>query len=84
MTNETLERIKGRAESVGLTVSEYLDIAEENFWATGPLLTCKECGQRVLIDEEGLSPHHEGETCPKCGVDDEIAYGWETAEPEEK
>lgn len=39
------------------------------------VLLCRIFGHRVLIDEAGLSPAHQGDTCPSCGAPDEEAFG---------
>lgn len=54
---------------------DLFEIAEENFWQDEQFLTCAKCGHRILIDEAGLSPAHQGDTCPSCGAPDEEAFG---------
>lgn len=75
LDQETIKRIEERAALLGLTPEQYLSIAEENFWQDEQFLTCAKCGHRILIDEAGLSPAHQGDTCPSCGAPDEEAFG---------
>ena len=71
-----LAQMKGHAEEFGLSLSDYLHIAESNFYSTEPWLTCKVCGVKNLADEDQIHAKlFTDEGCRGCGADSEKAFG---------
>lgn len=70
-----LADMKSHAGEFGLSLSDYLHIAEVNFYASEPWLVCKVCGTKNLADDEEMMSQLNPTGCRHCGADDETAFG---------
>jgi hypothetical protein len=64
-----LAQIKAHAEELGLSLSDYLMVAEHNFYSSQPWMACKQCGAKNLIDEDEIHVQlFPDEKCRECGL----------------
>lgn len=70
-----LEEMKSHAEELGLSMADYLYIAEHNFYSNEPWLICKICGTKNVVDDDQIHVTlFKSDGCRVCGADLETAY----------
>ena len=72
-----LADMKSHAAEFGLSLSDYLYIADANFYSQEPWITCKQCGAKNMADEDQIySKLFPYESCRECGAESETAFGY--------